>query len=141
MQIFISARSFFHSVTLLTAMVLLLSGCATGGIQKLVIDTSQVPAVDYLPDEVTSMLEDLGYEVIPESDAERWARNFDDYKMQFKARDAENIRVDVQFTLIDRLTRLHLYDINEKTPGAATIQRFNTLKKRVEWEFGVDSVK
>ena len=126
----------FHSV-----MFLLVSGCATGGGTRLTIDSRDVPAIEYLPKEVTAMLKDLGYEPVSTSDAERWARNFEDYKMQFKARDDANIRVDVDFKLISQLTGIHLYNTTEKTPGAATMQRYNALKKRVEWEFGVDSVK
>jgi hypothetical protein len=120
---------------------LLLAGCASSGGQSLTLDTRQVPAVEYLPDEVTAMLEDLGYEVMPESRAQRLAQSFDDYKLQFKARDADNIRVDVDFRLTDKLTRMHLYNANEKTPSAATLQRYNALKQRVQREFGVDSVK
>lgn len=122
------------------AMFILLAGCALGSNQKLVIDTSEVQAVRNLPAEVRLMLEDLGYEVIPESGNERFANTFTSYTMRFKARDAENIRVDVQFQLVDNLTRMHLYNTDEKTPGAATVQRYDTLRKRVQSEFGVDSV-
>lgn len=141
MQYFRSTWSCLRSVTLYAAMVLLVSGCASSGHQKLVIDTREVPAVENLPKEIKAMLEDMGYEGIPESDAKRWARNFNDYKMQFKARNAENIRIDVDFRLLDKQTGIHLYNNDEKTPGAATIRRYDELKKRVEWEFGADSVK
>jgi len=97
-------------------------------------------ASGYLPDEITAMLEDLGYALIPESDAERAAQNFEAYKLQFKARDEANVRVDVHFRLVDKLTGIHLYNADEKAPSAATTQRYNALKKRVEREFGVDSV-
>jgi len=132
--------SVFLGVTLYAAMVLLLSACATGGGQSLMVDTHHVPAVGYLPDEITAMLEDLGYALIPESDAERAAQNFEEYKLQFKARDEANVRVDVHFRLVDKLTGIHLYNADEKAPSAATTQRYNALKKRVEREFGVDSV-
>ena len=141
MQTMRSKGSVYQSVMLYVAMFLLVSGCASSGNQRLVIDTRQVPAIQYLPNDVTAMLEDLGYEVIPETDAAKRARTFEDYKMQFKARDEENIRVDVDFRLVDKLTRIHLYNTDEKTPGAATIQRYNALKMRVQQAFGVDSVK
>ena len=82
MQYCRSAWSCLRSVTLYAAMILLVSGCASSGGQKLVIDTREVPAVVYLPKEIKAMLEDMGYEVIPESDAKRWARKFNDYKMR-----------------------------------------------------------
>ena len=141
MQYFRSAWSCLRNLTLYAAMVLLVSGCASSSHQKMVIDTREVPAVEDLPKEVKAMLEDMGYEVIPESDAKRWERNFIDYKMQFKARDAENVRVDVDFRLLHKQAGIHLYNTDEKTPGAATMQRYEELKKRVEWEFGADSVK
>jgi len=135
-----SSGSLFRGVLLYVTMVLLVSACATAGGTRLTINSRDVPAIEYVPKEVTAMLKDLGYEVIPEPDAERWARNFEDYKIQFRAHDDENIRVDVDFKLINQLTGIHLYNAAEKTPGANTIQRYNILKKRVEWEFGVDSV-
>jgi len=128
-------------MTFYVAMVLLVSACSTSGGTRLTIDTRDVPAIEYVPKEVTAMLKDLGYQAVAEPDAERWARNFEDYKVQFKARDNANIMVDVDFKLINQLTGIHLYNKNEKTPGAATMQRYEILKKRVEWEFGVDSVK
>ena len=136
-----STVSLFQGLTLYVAMVLFLSACTTSGGTRLTIDTRDVPAIEYVPKEVTGMLKDLGYEAVAESDAERWARNFEDYKVQFRARDDANIRVDVDYKLINQLTGIHLYNTTEKTPGAATVQRYETLKKRVEWEFGVDSVK
>jgi hypothetical protein len=118
-----------------------LTACAASGGQRLTLDSRHVPAVGYLPDEVTAMLDDLGYEVMPESDAARRAQSFDDYKLQFKARDAANVRIDVDFRLTGKLTGMHLYNIDEKTPSAATLQRHNALKTRVQQEFGVDSVE
>jgi hypothetical protein len=120
---------------------LLLAGCASSGGQRLTLDTRQVSAVEYLPDEVTAMLEDLGYEVMPEPKTQRLAQSFENYKLQFKARDAENIRVDVDFKLNEKLTRMLLYTTNEKTPSAATLQRYQLLKARLQQEFGVDSIK
>ena len=141
MQFMRFTRSVFQRVMFYVAMVLLVSACSTSGGTRLTIDTRDVPAIKYVPKEVTAMLKDLGYEAVAEPDAERWARNFEDYKVQFKARDDANIMVDVDFKLINQLTGIHLYNTTEKTPGAATMQRYEILKKRVEWEFGVDSVK
>lgn len=51
------------------------------------------------------------------------ARNFEEYKMQFKARDAGNIRVDVDFRLSEKMTGMHVYDSAEQAPTAAATQR------------------
>jgi hypothetical protein len=122
-------------------VVLLVSSCASTGGKKLVLDTRDVPAVENLPKEVTLMLTDLGYEVVPEPDMERWARQYNDYSMQFKARDADTVRIDVDFRLLEKKTRMRLYNTDEKTPGSATIERYNELKQRVEDTFGADSVR
>ena len=135
-----SILSIFQGVTLCAAMVLLLSACAGSGGQSLTLDTSNVPAVQYLPGEVTSLLDDLGYEVLAGTDAERLARSYDDDKMRFMARDDANIRVEIDFMLNKKLTLIHLYNISEKTPSDTTVQRYNALKLRVQQEFGVDSV-
>lgn len=148
-----SIESVFQCVMLYTVIVLLLSACVGSGGKNLTLDTRHVPAVQYLPGEVTSLLDDLGYEVVAETDAkspalsfdnadaERMAQSFDKYKMNFKARDDANIKVEVYFRLNEKLTRMHFYNIAEKTPSAATVQRFNKLKQRVEDEFGADSVE
>jgi hypothetical protein len=122
-------------------VVLLVSGCSSTGGKKLVLDTRDVPAVENLPKEVTLMLTDLGYEVVPEPDMERWARQYNDYSMQFKARDADTVKIDVDFRLLEKKTRMRLYNTDEKTPGSATIERYNELKQRVEDTFGSDSVR
>ena len=134
-------QTVFQQVALYVATLLLLAACASSSGQKLVIDTRNVPAVGYLPDEVRALLEDLGYEMMPESRAERMAQSFDDYKLQFKARDADNIRVDVDFRLTEKLTGMHLYNTDETSPSSATLQRYEQLKQRVQQEFGVDSIK
>ena len=126
---------------LYAAILLLVSACATSGGQSLTIDTRHVPAVEYLPDEVTAMLEDLGYTPIPDTSAERLAQSFDIYTMQFRAKDDHDVRIDVHMRLVDKITAIQLYKLNEKKPGIDTLQRYQVLKQRVESEFGVDNVK
>lgn len=148
-----SIESVCLCVLLYIVLVLLLSACAGSGGQKLTLDTRHVPAVQYLPEEVMSLLNDLGYVVLAENDTESlalsfdnadaaiMAQSYDDYEMKFKARDEANIRIDVYFRLNEKLTRMRLYNIAEKTSGAATVQRYNILKQRLQDEFGTDSVK
>ena len=102
-----TAGVFLKGVTIAAAITVLLA-CATSGGQRLTLDTRNVPAVEYLPDEITAMLDDLGYEALPASDKQRLARTFDSDKMQFKARDDANVRVEVNFRLTEKLTGMHL---------------------------------
>lgn len=124
-----------------TSALMLLQSCATQKQSEMLIDTRHVAGVDYLPDEMTDILVDLGYRRIPETLPERLAQNFEEYHVQFKARDVPGIRVDVHMRLLDQVTRIHLYNINEKTPGAATLERYETLRRRMESEFGPANVK
>ena len=124
----------------LSAVMFLLLGCAMNGRQSLMIDARHVPAIQYMPGEITTMLEDLGYKLIPNTDPVKAAERYGEYRLQFKARDAENIRIDVHIRMVDNVTGIHLYDTADKTPGAATAQRYNELKKRVELEFGAENV-
>ena len=134
-------RPLFQGTTMFLVMAVLLAGCATGGDQKLVIDTSQVPAVDSLPEEVRLMLEDLGYEVIPDTEKQKFANTFTEYNMRFRAHDVTRVRVDVQVSLVDKITRIHLYKTDEKTASVATVQRYEEIRKEAARRFGEDSVK
>ncbi len=134
-------RPLFQGMTTFLVMVVLLAGCATGSNQKLEIDTSRVPAVDNLPGEIRLMLEDLGYEVIPETAREKFEKTFSDYSMRFRARDVTRVRVDVQVMLVDKIARIHIYKTDEKTASAATIQRYEAIRKEAVRRFGEDSVK
>ncbi|MEA2080781.1 MAG: hypothetical protein U9P00_13190 [Pseudomonadota bacterium] len=60
--------------------------------------------------------------------------------MQFKARDAANIRVDVHVKMVNNVTGLHVYQVGEKESTPATIEHYRELKKRVELQFGAENV-
>jgi len=125
---------------LYAVIVLLLSGCAMNGRQSLMIDARKVPAVQYMPQEITSMLDDLGYRVIRDPDPAKTVERYAEYRLQFRARDAETVRIDVHIRMLDNVTGVHLYNSTENKPGADTMQRFNELKKRVQLQFGAKNV-
>jgi len=110
-------------VALGVLVCLWLTGCATTGDQSLMIDTRQVPAVQYMPGEITAMLEDLGYELIPDPDPVKTAERYAEYRMQFKARDAAGIRIDVHIEMVNNVTGLHLYRVGQKGPMPAKAER------------------
>ena len=130
----------FAVVALSALMSLWLPGCATSGGQSLMIDTRQVPAVQYMPGEITAMLEDLGYQLIPDPDPVKTVERYAEYRMQFKARDAANIRIDVHIKMASNVTGLHVYQVGEKESTVATTERYRELKKRVELQFGAENV-
>lgn len=110
-------------VALGVLMSFYVAGCATTAGHSLMIDARQVPAVQYMPGEITAMLEDLGYELIPDPDPVKTAERYAEYRMQFKARDAANIRIDVHIKMVNNVTSLHLYQLGEKETTAATAKR------------------
>jgi hypothetical protein len=60
--------------------------------------------------------------------------------MQFKARDAADIRIDVHIKMVNSVTGLHLYQVVEKGSVPATAERYHELRKRVELQFGAENV-
>jgi len=135
-----SASPLFVVAALSALMYLWLPGCTTTGSQGLMIDTRQLPAVQYMPGEITAMLEDLGYQLIPDPDPVTSAERYAEYRMQFKARDDANIRIGVHIKLVSSVTGLHLYQLGEKGSTAATTERYRELRKRVEHQFGAENV-
>jgi hypothetical protein len=135
-----SASPLFAIVALVALMHLWLAGCATTGSQSLMIDTRQLPAAQYMPGEITAMLEDLGYQLIPDPDPVKSAERYAQYRMQFKARDAEDIRIDVHIKMVNSVTGLHLHQLGEKGSTAATTARYRELRNRVELQFGAENV-
>lgn len=125
---------------LLGALMVGLAGCATSKGQSLRIDTRQVPAVRYMPDEITSVLEDLGYELIVYPDPVKTVQRYDQIRIRFRARDASNTRIDVHIQLTNQVTGLHLYRVDEQGSTAASAERFRELKERVERQFGAENV-
>ena len=130
----------FAVVPLSCLMCLWLTGCATSGGQSLMIDARQVQAVQYMPGEITAMLEDLGYQLIPDPDPLKTAERYGEYRMQFKAPDAADIRIDVHIKMVNSVTGLHLYQVVEKGSVPATVERYHELRKRVELQFGAENV-
>lgn len=121
-------------------MCLWLAGCATTDGQSLMIDARQVPAVQYMPGEITAMLEDLGYQLIPDPDPLKSAQRYAEYRMRFKARDAASTRIDVHIKMVNNVTGLHLYQLGENGPMPATTERYRELRSRVELHFGAEKV-
>jgi hypothetical protein len=127
-------------VALAVTVSLGIAVCATAPGHRLTIDARQVPAVQYMPGEITAMLEDLGYQLIPDPDPVKTVERYAEYRMQFKARDAADIRIDVHIKMVNRVTSLYLYAGGEKVATAATAKRYRQLRKRVEMQFGAENV-
>ena len=116
------------------------TACSTKGGHKLTIDARRVPAVQYMPGEITAMLEDLGYRSIPDPDPVTTAGRYGEYRMQFQAQDAKDVNIDVHIRMVDSVTRLHLYRVDGNGVTAVTAERYRELRRRVERQFGAENV-
>lgn len=138
------ARNCLPALLVLTA--LLQSGCAsvTGG-RTLDVDTGNLEGAQNMPQEISRMLEALGYESLPVHDPDighpvKIAEQNGQYRMLFQARGNPAIRVEVHIRVAGNHTGLHFYEIGNKEPGTAALQQYQKLKQRLVLEFGADNV-
>jgi len=131
---------------LLMLAALLQSGCAsvTGG-RTVDVDTGNLEGAQNMPQEISRMLESLGYESLPVHDPDighpvKIAEQNGQYRMLFQARANPAIRVEVHIRVAGNHTGLHFYDTGNKEPGAAALQYYQKLKQRLVFEFGADNV-
>jgi hypothetical protein len=131
---------------LLMLAALLQSGCATvtGG-RTLDVDTGNLEGVQNMPQEISRMLEALGYESLPVHDPDighpvKIAEQNGQYRMLFQARGNPAIRVEVHIRVAGNRTGLHFYEVGNKSLGESARQHYQQLKQRLVLEFGADNV-
>ena len=131
---------------LLMLAALFQSGCTTvtGG-RTLEVDTGDIEGVQYMPQEISRMLEALGYEWLPVHDPDighpvKVAEYQGQYRMLFQARDNTALRVEVHIRVAGNHTGLHFYEVDSKDLGAAARAHYRQLKQRLVLEFGADNV-
>lgn len=102
-------------------------------------------AIQYMPGEITAMLEDLGYEWVPVRDPAvghgvRVSQQYGQYRMQFRARDGAGITIDVHMRISDNVTGLYFHQAGDAGPTADSRAHYRKLKERISLEFGADSI-
>jgi hypothetical protein len=129
---------------MLTSLVT--SGCTTvtGG-RTLNVDTGNLESIQYLPQEISRMLEALGYRSLTIHDPDighpvKIAEHNGQYRMLFQARDNPAIRIEVHIRVTGNHTGLHFYEVGNKSLGEPARQRYQQLKQRLVLEFGADNV-
>lgn len=132
--------SLITGALLLAATLLLSAACATNNVKTLRIDTRQIEAIGYMPVEITNMMYDLGYDLVPDPDPAKTVENTEQYRMHFRARDASGIRIDVHIRMTDNVTGIHFYEKGKQQLGKAALQRYGILKRRVDVQFGQDHI-
>ena len=131
---------------LLMLAALLQSGCTTvtGG-RTLDVDTGDLESVQNMPQEISRMLEALGYEWLTVHDPDighpvKVAEHNGQYRMLFQARDNTAIRVEVHIRVAGNHTGLHFYEVGNKNLGEPARAHYRKLKQRLVLEFGADNV-
>jgi hypothetical protein len=123
----------------------LLPGYVAAADKILKIDPRHVAGLQNMPSEITSMLEDLGYEWLPIRDPVtgqpgRIAHQFGQYRMLFRSTANAAMQVEVHIRIGDNVTGLYFTEVGSDEPGAAVPDYYHKLRERAELEFGADSV-
>lgn len=130
-----------RTALLLCVLFFFLSACSSKGTRILMINTRDVPAAgQYMPGEITAMMEDLGYRFIQDPDPVKAAQRHGDYRMQYRARDADDVRVDVRIQMLGDKTGFYFYQAGRDELDAGAEHRYHELRARVETQFGAANV-
>jgi hypothetical protein len=129
----------------LGAVVLCLPGYAAGDDKVLKINPRDVTDIQYMPAEIDSMMEDLGYEWMPVHDHAvdhglEIALQNGQYRMKFQATDDAAITIDVHIRISDNVTGFYYHAPGNDTRDASSQTRYQKLKERLALEFGADNV-
>lgn len=132
-------------ILLSATFVLLSQGCASGGGEILKIDMKEVLGRQHMPDELTDMFRDLGYDWIPIADPNsrrevKTVQQDGEYRMRFEHVQAKQVRIDVRIRIQDGFTRLHFYEPAGQTLSASSRALLSELQQRVTMEFGAANV-
>jgi hypothetical protein len=132
-------------IFLLAVLGLQLSGCASSGGETLEIDAHKLPGIQHVPDELTVMLRDLGYDWIPVKDPNshlgvKTAQIDGEYRMRFEYLKTRQVRIDVRIRLKDGFTWLNMVESGSQSLSPSSVALFEKLKMRAEQEFGAVNV-
>ena len=140
-----SGSSRYPLTVLLGAILLFLPGSAASTDMVLKISPGDDAAIQYMPGEITAMLEDLGYEWVPVHDPAvghgvEVAQLYGQYRMQFRASDGAAITIDVHMRISDNVTGMYFHDSADANSAASSQARYRKLRERMSLEFGADNV-
>jgi hypothetical protein len=132
-------------IVFFSALVPYVPVCAADSDKVLKITPGDDAAIQYMPGEITAMLEDLGYEWVPVHDSAvghglKVAQQNGQYRMQFRASDAAGIIIDVHMRISDNVTGLYFHDAADVRSAASLQERYRKLRERLSLEFGAENV-
>jgi hypothetical protein len=126
-------------------IVVFSAGCASTGGDTIEIDMRQVAGRQHMPDELSDMLGDLGYDWVPIPDpysqlAVKTVQQDDEYRMLFEHSAGGQVRIDVRIRQKDGFTHLHFYEPASQTLSESSMVLLRELQQRVALEFGAANV-
>lgn len=129
----------------LFALLVSLPGCASAGDKTLTIDARHAVDVGDMRSEISSMLEDLGYEWQPVSDPTtgqpvQVAERYGQYRMLFRAVDNGAMQIDVHVRKDNTMAALYFSESGTDRYSDTALDYFSKLKERTMLEFGADNV-
>ena len=121
-------------------------GCTSVGGETLSIHAEHVAARQSMPDEMASLLGELGYDWLPVADPNvrhpvKVAEEDGEYRMSFQHAADRQVRIDVRIRQLDDYTRLHFYETGRQTLSPPSRTLLQKLRERVVMEFGDSNVK
>jgi hypothetical protein len=125
-------------------LTLVLSACTTTG-AILKVRPQHIEGTQYPPQEITRMLESLGYEQLPVRDPTTGqpvyvAEKYGEYRLLFQSSDDNNVRVNAHIGTGGGNIGLHLYVIDSKDLDKSAVQLYRKLKQRLELEYGAENI-
>jgi hypothetical protein len=129
----------------LFALLILLPCYAAADDKVLKIDPRQMEALQDMSSEITSMLEDLGYEQRhirnPETGQPAYLIQQDgQYKMLFRATAHNSVKIIALIMISDNVTSLYFSEDGGGQLGDIALDYYHKLSERAALEFGADNV-
>lgn len=132
-------------ILLFAVLGLQLAACASMGGETLKIDAHNVQGIQHVPDELTAMLRDLGYDWVHVQDPTshrgvKVVQKDGEYRMRFEYLETRQVRIDARIRRRDGVTWLHFYQPDSQSLSPSSASLFQKLKTRAEQEFGAVNV-
>lgn len=136
----------YRLLLLFIMSAILHAGCAsiTDG-RTLKVSTQDLEDSQYQPQEVSRMLESLGYQWLPVHDPDlghpaKVAEINGQYRMLFQARAVPAIHVEVNIRVNGDTLGLHVYETGHQGLSERAMHYYHELKRRLVIEYGPDNV-
>jgi len=133
-------------VTLLMILMLAITtACATQPAITTRVNPRHDEGVQYYPQEVYRMMTELDYQRLrirgpATGQSVAVAEEYGEFRLLFQSLQDDNIRVDVHIDKQDSEIALYFYNINKSPLGDSSLQLYEQLLQRLQFEYGAENV-